>query len=139
VATIRAFGRQSFFVKEAGRRVDRNSRVYHHLWSANRWLAVRLQLLGGFMTGMVGVYTVATLGHVPGPVAGLVLLYSMSFAEAMNQLIRSQVPAAGGVNPSGLPSAMEHIVPIVPALGGNVVACCTNQTNSQVYPPHCRS
>lgn len=96
MATIRAFGRQSFFVTEAGRRVDRNSRVYHHLWSANRWLAVRLQLLGGFMTGMVGVYTVATLGRVPGPVAGLVLLYSMSFAEAMNQLIRSQVPPKDG-------------------------------------------
>lgn len=51
LATIRAYRRQGAFVEESGRRVDANDRVYHHLWSANRWLALRLQLLGSVITG----------------------------------------------------------------------------------------
>lgn len=53
LATIRAFQQQRAFVRESGRRVDANDRVYHHLWCANRWLALRLQLLGSTITGCV--------------------------------------------------------------------------------------
>ena len=125
LATIRAFQQQRAFVRESGRRVDANDRVYHHLWCANRWLALRLQLLGSAITGcvhwfggwlsrldrdvahqvftlsinphthythsMVGAYIVATLGHIPGPTAGLVLLFCMNFSDNANTLIRKQV------------------------------------------------
>lgn len=53
LATIRAYQRQRAFVRESGRRVDANDRVYHHLWCANRWLALRLQLMGSAITGCV--------------------------------------------------------------------------------------
>jgi len=90
VTTIRAFGRQQHFLEENARFLDANNRVYHHLWTANRYLAVRLQVLGAITTGMVGLYIALTLGDIPGRDAGLVLLYSMSFSDAMNTLIRSQ-------------------------------------------------
>lgn len=120
LATIRAYRRRAAFVAESGRRVDANDRAYHHLWSANRWLALRLQLLGSAVTGwvttrwsvqrprshnhgscptlynnytnsMVGAYILATLGKVPGPTAGLVLLFCMNFSDNANTLIRQQV------------------------------------------------
>jgi len=90
VTTIRAFGRQKQFIRESERLVDANDRVYHHLWSVNRYMAVRLQLLGAVTTGMVGLYIVFSLGHIAGREAGLVLLYSMQFSNAVNTLIRSQ-------------------------------------------------
>ena len=40
---------------------------------------------------MVGAYILATLGHIPGPTAGLVLLFCMNFSDNANTLIRKQV------------------------------------------------
>jgi hypothetical protein len=40
---------------------------------------------------MVGAYILATLGRVPGPTAGLVLLFCMNFSDNANTLIRQQV------------------------------------------------
>jgi len=98
VSTLRAYGAQRRFLQESDARVDRNDRVYHHLWSANRWLAVRLQLLGAAVVGMVGVYLLLTLGSVPGQTAGLVLLFSSNFSENMNMLIRMQATLEMDVN-----------------------------------------
>ncbi len=98
VATIRAYGVQRRFVQESNARVDVNDRVYHHLWSVNRWLAVRLQLLGAAIVGMVGAYLLFTLGHVPGQTAGLVLLFSSQFSDNMNTLIRQQATLEMDVN-----------------------------------------
>ncbi|KAM3569743.1 hypothetical protein VYU27_008164 [Nannochloropsis oceanica] len=88
--TIRAYQQQARFIAESDARIDTNSCVYHHLWSTNRWLAVRLQLLGAAIVGMVGVYILFTLGTVPKTTAALVLLYCMSFSDSMNVLIRQQ-------------------------------------------------
>ena len=43
---------------------------------------------------MVGAYILATLGHIPGPTAGLVLLFCMNFSDNANTLIRQQVRGA---------------------------------------------
>jgi len=77
--------------------VDAYGRVNFYLWTANRWLAVRLQLLGAIVTGMVGIYILASLpssssssSSLSGAEAGLVLLYAMQFSSALNWLIRNQ-------------------------------------------------
>lgn len=79
--------------------VDAYGRVNFFLWTSNRWLAVRLQLLGATVTGMVGIYILASLStsssspsstSVSGAEAGLVLLYAMQFSSALNWLIRDQ-------------------------------------------------
>ena len=98
VATLRAYRAQRRFVAESDKRVDVNDKVYHHLWSSNRWLAVRLQLLGAAVVGMVGLYLLVTLGSVAGQTAGLVLLFSSNFSENMNTLIRMQATLEMDVN-----------------------------------------
>lgn len=98
VATLRAYGAQRRFVAESDKRVDVNDKVYHHLWSSNRWLAVRLQLLGAAVVGMVGLYLLVTLGSVAGQTAGLVLLFSSNFSDNMNTLIRMQATLEMDVN-----------------------------------------
>lgn len=78
---------------ESEKRVDKYSRNDFYLWTSNRWLAIRLQLLGAVVTGLVGVYILASLpsGHLSGSAAGLTLLYAMQFSSALNWLIRNQV------------------------------------------------
>jgi len=98
VATLRAYGAQRRFIAESDKRVDVNDMVYHHLWSSNRWLAVRLQLLGAAVVGMVGLYLLVTLGSVAGQTAGLVLLFSSNFSDNINNLIRMQATLEMDVN-----------------------------------------
>lgn len=65
----------------------------HSPANKRRWLAVRLQLLGAVVTGLVGAYILLSLpyGRLSGSTAGLTLLYAMQFSSALNWLIRNQV------------------------------------------------
>lgn len=65
-----------------------------------RWLAIRLQLLGAVVTGLVGGYILVTLnsGRLSGSTAGLTLLYAMQFSSALNWLIRNQAEAEMNLN-----------------------------------------
>ena len=64
-------------------------------------MGVRLQLLGAGVTGMVGIFILATLGTGGGlssTSAGLVLFYAMSFSSAINWLIRNQAELEMNMN-----------------------------------------
>ena len=76
LSTIRAYGQQDRFVAENEGRLDRNQECYFPSVSCNRWLAVRLELMGSvliFAAATLAVFTLVREG--PGRIdAGSVYL-----------------------------------------------------------------
>ncbi|KAE9972593.1 hypothetical protein EG328_004908 [Venturia inaequalis] len=94
ISTIRAYRQQSRFSSENEWRVDANLRAYFPSINANRWLAVRLELIGSvIILTSAGMATVAvTAGN--GPSAGLVGLamsYALQITQSLNWIVRQTV------------------------------------------------
>eukprot|EP00935_MAST-01C_sp_MAST-1C-sp1_P001881 g1881.t1 len=90
IPTIRAFGSTERFERANCARVDHNLRASFTSFAANRWLAVRLELIGNFLSFFAAVF--ATFehkgGHINAGVAGLSLSYAITFNQNLNWLIR---------------------------------------------------
>ena len=74
-------------------------------------MAVRLELLGAGVTGMAGIFILASLGTasaLSNTSAGLVLFYAMSFASAINYAIRSQTSLEMDMNSVERTAGMCH-------------------------------
>ncbi|KAL0950661.1 hypothetical protein HGRIS_007447 [Hohenbuehelia grisea] len=56
LVSIRAYGAQNAFKKEAHVRIDRYSRTGRTFYNLNRWVSVRTDLLGGLFTGSLAIY-----------------------------------------------------------------------------------
>jgi len=55
---MRAFARLPFFAARFDEALDTNSRAYYAVFSANCWLAVRLEAAGSLIIASAGVVTV---------------------------------------------------------------------------------
>lgn len=55
-ASIRAYGAQSFFREALKKKVNLYTRASLALYDTNRWIAVRVETLGGLFAGSVSVY-----------------------------------------------------------------------------------
>ncbi|KAG9121358.1 hypothetical protein FRC07_002714, partial [Ceratobasidium sp. 392] len=71
LSTIRAFGQQDVFMAQNEAKLDRNQMVYLPAVSVNRWLAVRLELLGACIVLSAAVLSLVAL-VTTGVDAGLV-------------------------------------------------------------------
>ncbi|OZJ03176.1 hypothetical protein BZG36_04070 [Bifiguratus adelaidae] len=88
VPVVRAFGAQAEFMEEMLRRLDNGNRPYYWLWNANRWLSVRCDTLGAFVAFFAGAFIVFGNGAIDAGLAGISLLYALSFVNSMNWVIR---------------------------------------------------
>ncbi|TCD67602.1 hypothetical protein EIP91_012232 [Steccherinum ochraceum] len=91
LSTIRAFNQQDVFAANNARRVDRNQICYLPSISVNRWLAVRLELVGAtiiFVAAMLAISALITTG-VDAGLVGFVLSYALNATGALNWLVRS--------------------------------------------------
>ncbi|CAB3223722.1 unnamed protein product [Arctia plantaginis] len=87
-STIRAYGVAERFIKESERGVDHNQCCYYPSCIANRWLAVRLEMMGNFIiffSAMFAVYSRETIS--PGLV-GLSVSYALQITQTLNWLVR---------------------------------------------------
>ncbi|CAH7687177.1 hypothetical protein PPACK8108_LOCUS21917, partial [Phakopsora pachyrhizi] len=92
VATIRAFGEQSRFIGENQLRVDRNQEAYYASIGANRWLAVRLELIGNSLiltAAFLSVISVVTKSGLDSGLVGVLMSYAFSITQSLNWLLRS--------------------------------------------------
>lgn len=55
VATIRAYGIESRFMKQNLQAIDNNNRPFFYLWVANRWLSFRIDAVGSLVMLFTGV------------------------------------------------------------------------------------
>lgn len=85
LSTIRAFSLQPAFVKQNEDRIDRNQICYLPSVSVNRWLAIRLELLGAAIiltTSLMAMWALITTG-VDAGLVGLVLSYGLNTTGAL--------------------------------------------------------
>jgi ATP-binding cassette subfamily C (CFTR/MRP) protein 1 len=112
LATIRAYGQSERFTKDFFCRVDANSKAYVSIKVADRWLSVRLELLGSICAGLAAVFAsnvaVATSSAASGlatgssfaSLAGLSLTYAISVTGLMNWTVRSFANLEAAMNAS---------------------------------------
>ncbi|CAJ0609669.1 unnamed protein product [Cylicocyclus nassatus] len=89
-ALIRAYRQVDVFVKESERRVDENLGTYYPSIVANRWLAVRLELVGNLIVMFSALFAVL-FRDSPNLSAGLVGLsvsYALNITQTLNWAVR---------------------------------------------------
>ncbi|KAJ1727146.1 hypothetical protein LPJ61_004731 [Coemansia biformis] len=89
VESIRAFGAQSQYTKEAMNRVNVHNRPYYLMWGANRWLCTRIEFSGCIVSFSTTVLIILSLDSIDAGLAGFVLMYAMSFSGYMLWFIRN--------------------------------------------------
>jgi ABC-type multidrug transport system fused ATPase/permease subunit len=88
LSTIRAFSQQQIFTKQNEYRIDRNQVCYMPSISINRWLAVRLELVGATIILVAAVLACAALvtTGVDAGLVGLVLSYGLNTTSSLVRL-----------------------------------------------------
>ncbi|EMC96931.1 hypothetical protein BAUCODRAFT_433092 [Baudoinia panamericana UAMH 10762] len=94
ISTIRAYRQTERFSMENEWRVDANLRAYFPSISANRWLAVRLELIGSVIILAAAGFAIASVTTGSGLSAGLVGLamsYALQITQSLNWIVRQTV------------------------------------------------
>ncbi len=106
LGTIRAYNQNARFIGEFESKVSVNTKTTYNNKVADRWLSVRLEILGSMIAGLAAVFacSVVTNGTVSATasstdfasVAGLSLNYAISVTSMMNWVVRcfAQMEAA---------------------------------------------
>jgi ATP-binding cassette subfamily C (CFTR/MRP) protein 1 len=88
LSTIRAYRVHQEVAKDNATKLDNAIRMTHAIFSANRWLTIRLELLGGMMVGAAAVFLVADRGNIRPAIAALSLSYALQITSLMTRNIR---------------------------------------------------
>lgn len=86
--TIRAYGVTERFVEESERGVDHNQCCYYPSCIANRWLAVRLEMMGNFIIFFAALFAVLGREKLNAGVVGLSVSYALQITQTLNWLVR---------------------------------------------------
>ncbi|KAJ2500948.1 hypothetical protein GGH96_002362 [Coemansia sp. RSA 1972] len=92
VPTIRAYNQQPRFVYENESRVGLNMRAYYTYLSLNRWLSLRLEMLGNTIllgTTLLAIGSVQYFGYGDAGLVGLAATYALDFTSTINWSVRS--------------------------------------------------
>ncbi|KAI1822918.1 multidrug resistance-associated protein [Xylaria intraflava] len=88
VTTIRAYGDERRFIRDNLSRINKQARPFIFLWAANRWLALRTDVIGDLVAFFAGVFVILSIGKIDPGSAGLSLSYAITFSENILWLIR---------------------------------------------------
>jgi len=107
LGTIRAYEKSSRFINDFELKVDLNTRASYNNKSADRWLSVRLELLGALIGGLSAVFATNAVIHNANSAAdttnfasaaGLSLNYAISVTGLLNWVIRSFAQMEAAMN-----------------------------------------
>ncbi len=87
ISTIRAFGLQDQLIRESHAAVDKNVRTFYPSVIANRWLGVRLDIIGCAIVFITAIIAVSNTSLLPSEL-GLVLSYSFSVTQMLMWMVR---------------------------------------------------
>ncbi|KOC70044.1 Multidrug resistance-associated protein 1 [Habropoda laboriosa] len=85
---IRAFGVQERFIDESESKVDFNQVCYYPSIIANRWLAVRLEMVGNLIIFFAALFAVLSRDTIESGVVGLSISYALQVTQTLNWLVR---------------------------------------------------
>jgi len=120
MSTIRAYHQQKRFELENEWRVDANLRAYFPSISANRWLAVRLELIGSVIilaAAGFAIISVASHSGLSAGMVGLAMSYALQITQSLNWIVRQTVEVETNIvsvervlEYAGLPSEAPEII-----------------------------
>merc|ERR1711971_1204711 len=87
-ATIRAFSLQTEFIKRSEKLVDDNQKANYPAIVANRWLAVRLEMVGNLIIFCSALLAVLGKDSLTPGLVGLSVSYALSVTQTLNWLVR---------------------------------------------------
>ncbi|KAK3817182.1 MAG: hypothetical protein J3R72DRAFT_529513 [Linnemannia gamsii] len=88
LATIRAYGFQKRFLSKNMINLDDNNRTFFLLWSTNRWLHWRVDVVGASVAFITGILVLRNYGLIEPGWAALSLTYSLMFTGNVVWFIR---------------------------------------------------
>ncbi|XP_055592513.1 multidrug resistance-associated protein 1-like isoform X3 [Uranotaenia lowii] len=86
--TIRAYNLQERFIMESESRVDFNQVCYFPSIIANRWLAVRLEMVGNLIILFAALFAVLGRETMNAGLVGLSVSYALQITQTLNWLVR---------------------------------------------------
>ncbi|KAI6251523.1 ABC transporter [Erysiphe necator] len=88
ITTIRAFRDENRFIRDNLQKIDTHNRPFIFLWATNRWLAIRMDIIGDLVAFAAATFVVLSIGKIDAGSAGLSLSYAISFTENVLWLVR---------------------------------------------------
>lgn len=98
VASIRAYGLRRRFVDELRAAIDDMNSAYYLTFSNQRWLSVRLDMIGNILVFVVGILVVTSRFSVDPSIGGLVLSYIVSIVQMLQFSVRQLAEVENGMN-----------------------------------------
>eukprot|EP00051_Salpingoeca_urceolata_P019849 m.293491 g.293491 ORF g.293491 m.293491 type:complete len:1641 (-) comp19492_c0_seq12:32-4954(-) len=96
--SIRAYAAQDQIYEESAHKIDRQVRMNLATFSANRWLSIRLEILGGLMIFASAVFVVAMRKVLDPGQTGLALSYALQITGLLNMTVRLAALAENSFN-----------------------------------------
>ena len=90
LATIRAFGSQTRFVRECVEKIDANQLPFMFYQTTNIWMGLRLDMLAAcvVLAASLSAVTSCLMGHIEPGMVGLVIAYAMMMSSYFNWTMR---------------------------------------------------
>src|SRR3569833_603948 len=98
VACIRAYGRKDRFIVDLRNAIDEMNAAYYLTFSNQRWLAVRLDMIGNSLVFTTGILVITSRFSVPPSIGGLVLSYILGVVQMIQFTVRQLAEVENGMN-----------------------------------------
>lgn len=98
VATIRAYGLKQRFTTDLRKAIDEMNSAYFLTYSNQRWLSMRLDLIGNLLVFTTGVLVVTSRFSVNPSIGGLVLSYILGIVQMLQFTVRQLAEVENGMN-----------------------------------------
>lgn len=98
VACIRAYGLTEKFIVDLRKAVDQMDSAYFLTYSNQRWLSVRLDMIGNALVFTTGILVVTSRFNVNPSIGGLVLSYILSIVQMIQFTVRQLAEVENGMN-----------------------------------------
>ncbi|KAJ3322266.1 hypothetical protein HDV06_003159, partial [Boothiomyces sp. JEL0866] len=95
-STIRAYAAEERFSAMIRKRVDDNHQPYYHVWSANRWLCIRTDMMSTLIVFSAGLAVV--FSDIPAGWAAVCITYALDFSRSLLLCVRLQAEVEMAMN-----------------------------------------
>ncbi|KXJ93171.1 P-loop containing nucleoside triphosphate hydrolase protein, partial [Microdochium bolleyi] len=98
VASIRAYGLKDKFVDDLRVAIDEMNAAYYLTFSNQRWLSMRLDLIGNLLVFTTAILVVTSRFSVDPSIGGLVLSYILAIVQMIQFTVRQLAEVENGMN-----------------------------------------
>jgi ATP-binding cassette subfamily C (CFTR/MRP) protein 1 len=98
LATIRAYRAEDTFIRVNETRMNGNNRPYYLLVLSQRWLSIRVETIGAFVSFFAALIVVTQRNTLSAGQAGVSLTYAIGVTALLNWVVRQTVEAENSMN-----------------------------------------